>query len=422
MKMLKRIPNSLVALIAFSGLLFIVLGCSGATQAGWSGPLLSDETLYVGGQQGDLLALNLKDGNQKWARKLVGPAKGGFGCLGPAQRSSAVYGTATVSEKTVYAASYNGKIYAFDADDGTQKWVYPEKGTLPAIVGGGAVSNGIVAFGDSDGKIYGLDSATGTQKWAAAAQGKVWATPVADKGVLYTPSLDGRVYAIRTSDGAIQWNTERVGGMVSSPALTQDTIIVGSLDNHLYAFERANGNKKWQFLGGNFFWASPVLSGSLVVAANTEGKVYGLDARDGRLVWEWASPEKSSISSTPVVLNGSVAVATLSGKINLINTSNGLPARDPISTGATGSTSIKGPLAARGNVVYARLESGKTAFAVGYDVTNGAQVMSKEIIATAAPAETAPESSSPFNLQTILLTGMAMVIVFLLFGRRAARR
>ncbi|GEM_PF-4490669 len=418
----KKAPIALFTLLAVSGLFLFVIGCTGTAPVGWSGPLIDKQTLYIGDQKGELLALNLENGNQRWAKELVGPSKGGFGCFAPAQSSSAIYGTPAISDGIVYSASYNGKVYAFDASDGAQKWVYPpDKKALKPIVSGPVVASGIVAFGDTDGKIYGLSAADGTEKWVFPTQGKAWATPATQNGILYVPSLDGHVYALKASDGSPVWTSNRVGGIAARPALSATTVYVGSLDNKLYAFDKATGNMKWVFPGGNFFWAGPVLNDSLVIAANTEGKVYGINAETGQQAWVWASPGQTSISSTPTIVNGLVAVGSLDGKINIIDTAKGQPVRDSIATGTTGETSIKGPLASRGNTVYARVESGKRAFVIGYDVTTGSQVMSKELIAAIAPASETPESTSFLNWQTILLIFALMVIAFLLVSRRSVK-
>jgi polyvinyl alcohol dehydrogenase (cytochrome) len=99
----------------------------------------------------------------------------------------ALHGTPVVSEEGLYVGSNNGKFYALNLD-GTLRWEYttrppnpllgvlatpsPVGGQIPVLYGtpivGGAVYAGdqrTVVFGDLDGNIYALDTKTGKERW-----------------------------------------------------------------------------------------------------------------------------------------------------------------------------------------------------------------------------------------------------------------
>ncbi|MBI2958078.1 MAG: PQQ-like beta-propeller repeat protein [Chloroflexi bacterium] len=421
MKNKRKISLPLLGLIAAAGIALLAIGCTSITPSGWSGAAISQQTLFIGTPRGDLLALDTGNGNQRWAKPLVGPSRGGFGCFGPGGASSAVYGTPAVAGNLVYSSSYNGTLYAFDASDGTEKWKYPRSGAVAPIVSGPAMSGDTLVFGDSAGKVYALGAADGSEKWTYQTGGKVWATPTLDGQSVYVPDLDGRLYALDVFNGSLRWKTEKMGGLLANATSNADLVFIGSLDNNFYAVDKSTGAEKWRFPGGNFFWASPILRDSTVVAANTDGTVYALDTTKGKPAWSWKPATGVSISSTPVVTGETIAVGGSDGKLYLLNGATGKPVRDPITTSTTGGTTIEGPLAANGDIVYARVSSGKTVFVIGYDVKTGSQVLSKELVAAPTPAPAAPTSSSPFNWQFILISILFIVVIFLLMSRRTAK-
>lgn len=401
---------SVIALILIVALL--VLGCTGTTPAGWSGPAISGQTLFIGDSKGDLLALNVDNGTQRWAEQLAGPPGGGFGCFGPARSSSAVYGTPSVLGDLVFSTSYNGKAYAFNTADGKQKWVFPETGSLRSIVSGPAASGDTVIFGDTDGKIYALGAADGAQKWTFTTQGKVWSTPTIDGNTVYVASLEGRVYALNLASGSLVWKTGKVGGIMAMPVFTSNLVVVGSLDKNLYAFDKATGAEKWRFdQAGNFFWASPVLSGTLVIAANTDGNVYAVNTDSGSKVW--VSPVNKLLSSTPTLAAGSIVVGGDDGNLVVLDLSTGNRVRS-ISAG----TSIEGPLASQESKVFARARQGSNVYVKGFDISNGTSVLSAPLEAAVTQTPTGQTGQSTFSWQFIILMALLIVFMYLLFSRR----
>ena len=408
----KRISLPLLGLFVVAGLALLAAGCSGAAPVGWSGPTLSQQTLYIGNPQGYLLALDIDNGTQRWAGKLTGDKRASIlGCAGPTQSSSAIYGTPAASGELVYSTSYNGKVYAFGVADGIEKWKYPLGNDLAHIVSGPVVVAGMVVFGNTDGKVYALDSANGTEKWTFKTEGKVWATPATDEKTVYAPSLDGRVYALDALTGSLIWKTEKIGGIIATPAVTADTVFVGSLDNSLYAFDKASGKEKWRFAGGNFFWAGPILKDNLVVAANTDGKVYGIEITGGKQVW--ASSVDGIISSTPTLADGSLIIGGNDGRLYVLDAATGKEVRAILS-----GTSIQGPLASSGSKVYVRTKEGDTTYIKGFDIKNGTPVLSAPLQAAITSTPASGQSSGSFNWQLIFIFALMIAVVFLLMNRR----
>ncbi len=335
-------------------------GCiKGLQPIGWAGGVVADGTLFVGSEEGRVVAVNLVDDTRQWSEPLKTASTGGFGCAAPtagggcagAPAGVAIYGTPAVAGDLVYIGGYNGKIYAFNSSSLVVRWVYPREGNLEPIVGGPAISQGKVYIGATDKedkklwKLYALDAATGDWQWEFQTGDKIWSTPAIDGDTLYIGSFDKKLYALNVADGSKQWEFEAEGAIASSPLVYNDTVYIGSFDRYLYAVNAADGSEKWRFMGENWFWAKPVVYNGVIYAGNLDGKVYALDAESGDKLAEYDLG--SPVSSSPVVVNGSVIFASRQGVIYTLDIgSNKLRQLVDI------EEEVYGPLSASGGIVY----------------------------------------------------------------------
>ena len=362
----------LLALVIAVGL--ITFGCvSGLAPIGWSGGTVSDGTLYVGSQYGQLVAVNLSNDSRLVSEALVpvsqpglfgcGMATGGGGGCAAGSASVPVYGTPVVSGNLTYIAGYNGKVYAYNTTNLAVRWVYPREGNLSSIVGGVVVGDGMVFFGCSDGKVYALDAEVGDKLWESEATGdKIWGTPVflsqfvshgsdgsTNESKLFVGSFDKKVYALNPYDGSVEWEYATEGSVIAEPLIFNSTVYVGSFDRNLYAIRSSDGALKWKFTGGNWFWAQPVVWNGVIYAGCLDGFVYALNADTGVEVHRFDLG--NAVSSQPVIVEGSVIFANRKGVVYSIDTgTNGIRQLADL------KKTVNGPLAANGEIVYIHTE------------------------------------------------------------------
>jgi len=309
-----------------------VFGClPGGQPEGWSGGTVDDDTLFVGSNEGKLLALNASDGSRLWEVTLeTARTGGGFGCA-PEFTVAPIYGTPVLDGDLIYVGGYNGRIYTISWSKRARDWKYPrgEDDYLQPIVGGVVVSGGKVYFGCSDGKVYALDAGTGDWEWEFQTGDKIWSTPTIDGDTLYIGSFDKKLYALDVITGEEKWSEpfETEGTITSNPLVYDGTVYIGSFDRHVYAIDATNGEQIWRFpvedeaenKPGNWFWAKPVIYNNTIYAGNLDGKVYILNAGTGAEVVD-AIDLGSLISSSPVLAGNSIVVATEAGVVYAIDT------------------------------------------------------------------------------------------------------
>jgi len=329
-------------------------GCvKGLAPIGWSGGTVSDGTLFVGSNEGRLVALNLSDESRLWSEPLKQVSQGGlFGCspamgggCGAGSAGVAIYGTPVVYGELVYIAGYNGKIYAYNTEGLALRWVYPREDYLEPFVGGLVAADGKLYIGSENGKVYALDTATGDNLWEFQTGDKIWGTLAVYGDTLYIGSFDKKLYALNTADGSKKWEFAAEGSIIATPLVYNDVVYIGSFDRHMYALNAFDGSLKWKFMGENWFWAEPVVVNEVIYAPCLDGNVYALKVATGAKLNGYAL--ESPVSSRPVVVDDSVIIATRKGVIYSLATGAG-----EIVQLADFEQDIDGPLTAYEGIVF----------------------------------------------------------------------
>jgi len=358
----------LLVILLVSGL--TTSGCIGGSQPiGWSGGVVVDGTLFLGSMEGSLVAVNTSDGACQWSDQITITTSGGFGCACTTSSAGvAIYGTPAVAGDLVYIGGYNGKIYAFDSSSLQKRWVYPPEGNLQPIVSGPVVALGKVYFGGSDGKVYALKADTGVEAWEPFQTGdKIWSTPVIDDGTVYISSFDKKVYALNATTGKKKWQTVEVGGaIVSTPLVYNNTVYFGSFDRYFYAVDATDGSLKWksEVEAGSWFWAKPVIYNNTIYAPCLDGKVYILDAESGHELIG-AIDLGSPVSSSPVLIDGSIVIVSEGGEVYSINNNQKRELRNL-------EEKVNAPLCAGNGAVYVHAQEKDTLYKL--DAQTGAEL------------------------------------------------
>ncbi|PTY08160.1 pyrrolo-quinoline quinone [Opitutaceae bacterium EW11] len=305
---------------------------------GWviASPAVSGGTAYIGSDDRNLYALDVKTGAEKWKFKTEGPI-----------RSSAA-----VAAGTVYFGSYDGSFYAVDAETGKQKWRFATDGErrfeAPGIHGqkpshqtfpdfwdmyqsSPVVDRSTVYFGCGDHHIYALDTATGQVRWKFATQGVVHASPALEKGVLYVGSWDTFFYAIDASTGKEKWRFKtgedtaayNQTGIQSSAAVKDGIVYFGCRDAQLYAVDTETGKEVWHFsLKPTWINATPAIhDGTVYFGSSIPTKFYAVDAKTGKQ--KFALDGEMIMFSSAAISQGMAYVGEFSGTLRAVDLAKG---------------------------------------------------------------------------------------------------
>jgi outer membrane protein assembly factor BamB len=308
------------------------------------------DTVYVGGESGELFAVRAVDGRERWRTRT-----GAIGAAPTVHRGAVFVGTSDgflialeaqtgeerwryqsrgpIAEAPVIAgtmvvfANEADQVYALDARKGTYRWQYkaetPEEYTLRGHAGV-AVDGDLVFTGFANGTMVALRLENGSVAWSTSLKGDadrfvdVDATPVVVGDTLYVTSSSGGLYALDKTTGLVRWRAPIFDaaapgstGVTGALAADRERIYVAAADLGIYALDH-NGNVLWrQGTRGGGEPATPVITGDLVVYTLAGDGVFLADRKTGE-VYEWFNPGEG-VSATPTVDDGAIYIMSNRG-------------------------------------------------------------------------------------------------------------
>jgi len=272
-----------------------------------SAPAVSNETLFLGSNDGNIYALDAAEGSVMWKYRT-----GDNALSSPA-----------VNDGTVFVGSRDGNIYALDTSSGALQWRYKAG---KRVVSGPAVGDGTVYIGLRDGSICALDATEGTLKWKYKSIGNVYNSQDIVDGTIYTASNLGYFHALNAAAGTVKWRKYFLSGSFhTSPAVKDGTVYVGSFDmniNHyIFAIDTAEGKLKWKFETHSFIDASPAVADNMVYIGCRDNYVYALEKETGTLKWKFKTG--SWIVSSMAAGDGIVYAGSYDGYIYALDVAAG---------------------------------------------------------------------------------------------------
>ncbi|HEV2606982.1 MAG TPA: outer membrane protein assembly factor BamB [Xanthomonadaceae bacterium] len=184
-------------------------------------PILGGNGLvYLGYEDGTLVALRVQDGIKAWDQAVAQPEG-----RSELDRMADIDGDVVASPDGVYAASYKGKLAAFNPDNGSPLWEH-------SLVSYGGLARGgdTLYASDAVGTVWAIDHASGGALWKQDALGYRWLSePAVQDGYVVVGDLQGYLHWMRADSGAIVAR-EKIGGhndaIRGTPQVSADGVLV----------------------------------------------------------------------------------------------------------------------------------------------------------------------------------------------------
>jgi outer membrane protein assembly factor BamB len=225
----------------------------------------------------------------------------------------------------VIFVSYDGRIYAINADSGSTVWTYtagepvaldpkmPDSDTVAVSTVNGTVilvsaQSGLLAgsfklpgkatvFEAGEGKIFaGIgNSVVALDRKGAALWNSTLPKPPGQLGYssgrLYFTSA-GKLHSIDTATGRAAWAADAEDSFLSQPSEYGNTVYFGATDGKLYAIDRQSGLARWTYATGGWIMSPPFSDGSAVYFVSNDRSLYALST-EGKLKFKFAAGEGS---------------------------------------------------------------------------------------------------------------------------------
>ena len=183
--------------------------------------------LFVGSDNGKLIALSMTDGAVVWTTPVAEPEG-----RSELDRMADVDGEAVLENTTLYATSHKNHTVAIDGPSGQVMW---DRGNGGAR--GLGVSNSAIVVTDPIGNVFGLDKNTGGALWQQSGLAyRNVSAPAVQGDFAVVGDLDGVVHWLRLNDGAFAARSNVGGAITGKPVAADGIVVVQTTEGQLAAF------------------------------------------------------------------------------------------------------------------------------------------------------------------------------------------
>jgi outer membrane protein assembly factor BamB len=218
-----------------------------------------------------------------------------------------------VVEGRVYIGSDDGNIVALDAARGKEKWSF--KAGHEASWNSMAYSDGTLFAIETTDLIHALKVSVPQQLWTFQSPRTAW-FPVVAGDRLYFIDDRGNINALDIRDGKPKPEFKKKNQTPTEFAIYEGKIIFGGWDTgSIFAADAATGERDWKF-ENVLPCRAPTVAGGTVYVTCDDQKLYALDAANGKK--SWSIDTKQQVMSAPVVANGAVYFIADDGKVHAV--------------------------------------------------------------------------------------------------------
>lgn len=256
-----------------------------------------------------------------------------------------------IVEETVYAASREGIVAAYELSSGKRKWQFdlrkPDGGSAWQSIsrlwsGGNARISGGVSYGyeklflgTENGEVFALSPETGELLWRVEVKGEVLAKPAVGEGLVVVATGAGTLIALHPDSGEQRWEFENEQPAltlrgVSEPVIHAGGVIYGSGSGHVGVVIAERGYQAWEEQiaapsGSTDLSrladvdAKPIVYANAIIAIGYNGELVALDMRSGNPLW------KRDFSSfrNMTLANDTLYLVDSEGRIVALDSNNG---------------------------------------------------------------------------------------------------
>ena len=281
-------------------------------------PALDGETIFAADERGRVMAFAADSGQQRWQTDLdVGVSSG----------LSAVAGH-------VYLGTRNGEVLALNQANGDIAW---RARVSSEVLAPPQPSQQLIVVQSVDGTVTALDRQSGQERWVYSASQpsltlRGTGTPTVIDPVTFAGFANGRLVTLDNRNGQPLWERriamsqgrseiERMVDLSGQPVLTPDgRLFVTSYNGRLAALDAANGDVLWQRELSSHL--TPVLVGDRLLTVNEMSHVLAFDAHSGEELWRNRDLQNRQLTA-PAFADGNLVVGDFEGYLHLIDIQSG---------------------------------------------------------------------------------------------------
>jgi outer membrane protein assembly factor BamB len=267
--------------------------------------------MVIGSGDGNVYCLDVRNGKLLWKLKA----------------DAAVLGAPVIENGIAYIGASDRKMRAINVMSGKQVWAFD--GLNGSVVSRPLIYDGKVIFGAWDRHLYAVDKTSGALlwKWNNGHENRLFSpamvNPAAADGVVYIVAPDRYITAIDAKSGSALWRSNEVTVRESMGISADNKLIYGkTMNDDIVAFRtgREKAELAWKMNAGFGYEHVPSMlieKAGIVYFGTRNGVVYAINPAQQKVAWAHKI-DNSMINTVNVIAPGKVVVATMDGKVALL--------------------------------------------------------------------------------------------------------
>jgi outer membrane protein assembly factor BamB len=201
-------------------------------------PVVDGSQVFVRTVDGKLHSLSIKNGNEQWVVSRRVPALSLTGNSEP-----------LVTEELIFSGFDDGSLIAYDRENGKTVWDVTislpsgrtEVERLVDLDGRFVLSDGVIYVSSFQGKLAAIQAINGDVLWAREFSS--FHAIAIDQDALYLSSDNSHLWSIDRRTGTALWKQDVLNARkVTAPTIFKDKLVVGDLDGYLHWFNKEDGS------------------------------------------------------------------------------------------------------------------------------------------------------------------------------------
>ncbi|MBN2530335.1 MAG: PQQ-binding-like beta-propeller repeat protein [Deltaproteobacteria bacterium] len=297
----------------------------GHYMASKSSPVADETQVYVGMDDGRLLAIRRSNGEIAWEfrTRSFNTEQSREGVI-----HYGIHGTPAVDDRRVYIGDYDGYMYAVDKESGALVWqqqLADSIGASPTLYNGRIYI--AVEYASMDGCVFVMNAETGVPIWQSARLG-------AHPHSSVTIDMENRLFFVGANNGSLvafdldtmkkRWTYHTDGPVKSTAAVQNGIIYVTSWDTALHAVSGDTGELLFAIRTNDVTMSSPAVFQQTVYFGSHDSNVYAVDINTGVTTWTLSTNALVLSSVTVILPAGLLAVGSRDQHLYLLRTDGSL--------------------------------------------------------------------------------------------------
>ncbi len=269
-------------------------------------PVVKAGVVYSVDMNGKTYAWDLKDGSQRWMLEL-----GEFVDASPMLIADALF-----------VGDLNGTLHCVDITKGELKW---KKDLETSFITSCNEFNGdIITIGET-GDLFRIKAETGEVVWKFATEDRILSSPAIEQGHCFLTGCNSKLYVISLDDPKIEKAIDLQNPTGVTSAIDGDLAYFAISGGTLVCVNWKTGDYVWEMLdpmGDQEVASSPALSQDLmIIGGGSNRKVIGVSRADGERKWDFQA--RRMMNGSPIVVGSSTVIGGHDGRVYVLDTESG---------------------------------------------------------------------------------------------------